>query len=112
MNNSIKLFGDQTPLVMLTVGDFKAMISREVQSALCEEREKSLEREEMSQKSAEEYLSREDVARLFGVDKSTLWRWNRDGMLPNIKMGSRVVYARSEIDRFVQNNQSKRQKNR
>lgn len=52
----------------------------------------------------EEYISRFEVAEKFGVNLSTLWRWNRDGYLPCIKIGRKVVYAASVIREFIDRN--------
>lgn len=40
------------------------------------------------------YISRQDTARLIGVAPSTLWSWNRTGILTAIKFGNRKVHYR------------------
>lgn len=45
----------------------------------------------MSEKSAAEYL---------GVNRSTIWRWNRLGLVSH-KIGGRRLYLKEEIDEFV-----------
>ena len=46
----------------------------------------------------EEYLSRKQVAELFGVDLSTVHNWTRTGKLKSYGLGSRVYYLRSDIE--------------
>lgn len=45
-----------------------------------------------------EYLSRKQVAQLFGVDLSTVHNWSRAGKLKPLGLGSRVYFLRSDID--------------
>lgn len=45
-----------------------------------------------------EYISRSEVAKMFGVDLSTLHNWNKKKILNPLGLGGRVYYLRSEID--------------
>ena len=45
------------------------------------------------------WLTAEQVSSLLGVDRSTLWRWNKEGYLPNFKFGNRVRYKESDVCR-------------
>jgi hypothetical protein len=49
----------------------------------------------------EEYVTRQRTAELLGVDLSTLWRWNRDGYLCTVKVGSKVLYRLSDINKIL-----------
>lgn len=42
-----------------------------------------------------------EAAHLLGVDRSTLYRWARAGMLNLTKVGGRTFVADAELDRFV-----------
>ncbi|MBQ8866668.1 MAG: helix-turn-helix domain-containing protein [Bacteroidaceae bacterium] len=46
------------------------------------------------------YLSAEETARRLKVDRSTLWRWNKDGYLITTKVGNKVRYKLSDVERI------------
>ena len=56
-----------------------------------------------------EYLRVYDVAKMFGVGKSTIWHWLKNGkFVQPIKLGNRVtVWKLSEIDEFIANSKSR-----
>ena len=49
-------------------------------------------------------LTRKEVAEIFGVNQSTLWRWQKRGILIPIKIGGKVRYRRSDIENELINN--------
>ena len=49
----------------------------------------------------EKYLSAKEVQELFGICSSTLWSWNKNGLLRHHKFGKKNVYALSDIRRFM-----------
>lgn len=94
-----------TQVVMFTAAEF-----REIVNTAAEEIARNTIGEVLPLPSQteceEEYLSRREVADKFGVNLSTLWRWNKDGFLPCIKIGRKVVYAASAIREFIDRNKS------
>lgn len=50
---------------------------------------------------AEEYLTRKEAADTLKVDVSTLWRWEKSGYLLSKKIGAKVVYAKSDIEKIL-----------
>lgn len=52
----------------------------------------------------ETYLSRDEVAEMLRVDKSTLWRWNRDNYLVHIEVGGKRRYRMSDVKRILGEN--------
>ncbi len=52
-------------------------------------------------KSAEEpiWLSSAQVCERLDVNRSTLWRWSKEGYLPGTKFGNRVRYKLSDVER-------------
>lgn len=42
-----------------------------------------------------------EAAHLLGVDRSTLYRWAREGMIHLTRVGGRTFVADAELDRFV-----------
>lgn len=51
--------------------------------------------------NTESYLSREEVAQILSVDKSTLWRWNRDNNLVHIEVGGKRRYRMSDVKQIL-----------
>lgn len=48
------------------------------------------------------YLTAEEIAQMLGVDKSTLWRWDKCGYLPKVKVGSKVRYRESDVRNLME----------
>ena len=67
-------------------------LERVVQNAI----DKLLEQRE---NKPEVYLTAETAKRL-QVDRSTLWRWNKEGYLVSTKVGSKVRYKLSDVERI------------
>lgn len=49
----------------------------------------------------EKYLTADETARMIPCDKSTLWRWNKNGYLKSLKMGNKVRYRLSDIENLL-----------
>jgi DNA-binding transcriptional regulator YiaG len=45
-----------------------------------------------------EYLSRNDVAKMFGVDISTVSNWQKSGKLNPLGISGRVYFLRNEVE--------------
>lgn len=45
-----------------------------------------------------EYLTRQQVAKMFDVDLSTVHNWSRSGKLKPMGLGSRVYFLRKDIE--------------
>ncbi len=52
-------------------------------------------------KQNESYLTPDEVAGIFHVDRSTLWRWAKIGYLIPAEVGGRRFYKKSEIDAIL-----------
>jgi hypothetical protein len=52
-------------------------------------------------KESDEYLTRQDVAKLCKVSISTVSNWKNDSVITAYGMGGRVYYKRSEIDKAM-----------
>lgn len=50
----------------------------------------------------ESYLTSNQVCRLLGVNRSTLWRWAKEGYLAPINMGGRSRYKQSSITKIME----------
>lgn len=57
---------------------------------------------EKVEKKKETHLTPTEVCNKLHVDKSTLWRWNRDGYLKKIKIGGKPFYKLSDIEKLME----------
>lgn len=55
----------------------------------------------VTDQAAETYPSREKVAEMLDVDKSTLWRWAKRGLLVPIEIGGKRRYKMSDVRRML-----------
>ena len=51
-----------------------------------------------SPKPPNEYLTRKNVAEMFGVDVSTIHNWCKSGQLKPLGLGRRVYFLRSDVE--------------
>jgi excisionase family DNA binding protein len=47
-----------------------------------------------------------EVASLLGVDLSTLYRWDKQGVLKRQRIGGKVVYRASDVEEIVKSRKS------
>ena len=50
----------------------------------------------------ETYLTVFQASKRLGVDRSTLWRWDKENYLKTIKIGSKVRYRLSDIEKILE----------
>lgn len=56
-----------------------------------------------TENDGERYLSRKETADLLKVDFSTLWRWNKSGLLRSKKVGPRrVLYNYKDVMNLIE----------
>ena len=58
---------------------------------------RDLMREEAAKNKAEVYLPLTEVAKRLGVNRSSLWRWEKQGYLVPVRTGVKVRYRESDI---------------
>lgn len=49
----------------------------------------------------EEYLSRNEVAQLFGITTQTIYRWAKRGYLAPVMIGGMLRYRKSDCERIL-----------
>ena len=54
------------------------------------------------QQKEETYLTAKECAERLSVDLSTLWRWDKTGYLPKVKMGKKIFYRLSDIQKLME----------
>ncbi len=50
------------------------------------------------------YLNTSEVCKLIKVSHVTLWRWRKNGVIPFIKYGRKVLYKLSDVEAFINQN--------
>lgn len=63
--------------------------------------------EQFQPKQPEEYLSRNQVCELLKINLSSLWRWTTKGTLIGHNIEGKVLYKRSQIEAYLDNNKTK-----
>ena len=51
--------------------------------------------------SVETYPSPDQVAKMLGVDRSTLWRWRKSGYLVPLEIGGKRRYKMSDVKQIL-----------
>ena len=46
-------------------------------------------------------LTRAETAELLHVDLATLWRWNKEGYLPAVKVGAKTMYRKEDLAKIL-----------
>lgn len=94
-------------LVVMTAEDLQRTVQEAVETAMQRMRDQMTLPTASDEPEVEEYLSRDEVAQILGVDISTLWRWAESGYLPCVHFGRKVKYLPSVIKLFVERNKGK-----
>ncbi len=86
---------EQYILLNMNRDELKVLITDAVQKEF-----KKLKPEETKAK----LLTKNEVIELFSISLTTLYRWDKVGLLPIIRIGSRVYYLESDISKIVEKN--------
>ena len=84
-------FGNQSSQLLMIVSqdDLERVVQKAI-GQLLDQRESK----------PEVYLTAGETAKRLKVDRSTLWRWNKEGYLVSTKVGSKVRYKLSDVERI------------
>lgn len=95
MDSENSILGNQ--LVVMSRADLDAMVM-EMASKLAANNENNKDEEMFPISNEERFITREEAAKLLHVDFTTLWRWNKTGLLLAKKVGPRrVMYKYTDV---------------
>ena len=99
MDNTIVSLIKEYPDVTLGIkaGDLKEMVDYCMEKK-CKDLEKLV-----ADANTETYLSPEQTAKKLDVNKSTLWRWSKNGYLVPVEVGGKRRYKLSDIQKLLGN---------
>lgn len=63
--------------------------------------ERKREEDSLRKLSEKPTLSRKDASKMLGVSLATLWKWAKDGYLKPVKIGTKVMYKRSDVEALL-----------
>ena len=101
MNSENSILGNQ--LVVMSRADLDALVEKMASNLIAmrvEAEDKATRRNDVCPVvyDDERFITREETAKLLHVDFSTLWRWNKLGLLRPNKVGPRrVMYKYSDV---------------
>jgi len=65
---------------------------------------------EIAEARKEKYLTKQDVKNLCGVCDATLWHWNKKNYLNIVKIGNKVKYRMSDVQKILDGSSMKNSK--
>ena len=86
---------DETPIVMLTVGQL-----REVMKSFIDEAIKSVV--SVEENDIDSFLTTEEVCEYLRISRPTIHRWKREGVIPHIRIGKNIRYRESDLRDVLQ----------
>lgn len=51
---------------------------------------------------SDKYLTITETEKKYGISKTTLWRWSKDGYLPKVKLGGKCYYRETDITKLME----------
>jgi len=82
-----------TKIIITTPEVLRTLIQDSIREALPEQTAKPKDPEK------EELLKISDVAKIFKVSQTTIHQWKKQGKIPFVKMGDRLYFKRSDINK-------------
>ncbi len=81
----------------INAADLKAVVSSIVRE------ERAQVAKEIAEQNESATLTRRQAAKALNVTLSTLWRWDKEGYLKPVKIGTKVLYRQCDIDNILCN---------
>ncbi|MDH8700935.1 excisionase family DNA binding protein [Dysgonomonadaceae bacterium PH5-43] len=97
MVNKYLLFKENPDLnITIKIGELVEMVEYAIK----------LSRQELEQQvvdaKKETYLTRVEASKMLSVDKSTLWRWNKQKYLTHVEVGGKRLYRMSDVKQILE----------
>ena len=86
---------NQNVMLVMTLEDLTELFKSVIQ--------KYANEKDSSKEEDPHLLSVEESTKILNVSKPTLWRWAKDGYIKPTKIGKRVYYPKSEIEKIIKN---------
>lgn len=77
---------------------FSEDLIRNLRTEIMEEREKASDEDRL--------LTKKEVLEMFDVCDTTLWHWGKNNLLKPIKIGSKVMYCKSDVKNLLNKQRS------
>lgn len=91
--------GGGTTLIAVDAADLKTKM-RELFREVVDEFQAERDAAAKARKEDAGLLTVAEVCNVLHVCKTTLWRWNNNGLLPVVKIGSKAYYRMSDVERL------------
>lgn len=92
MEKFLKKGLDSNVQIVCTLGDLRQLF------ADWRDEQKAKEQRKLQQEKKEDYLTVNEVCKILGVTKPTLWRWSKMNYLVPTKVGKKNFYKASDIN--------------
>ena len=86
---------DETPIVMLTVGQLREVIKSFIDEAI-----KSVV--SVKENDIDSLLTTEEACEYLRISRPTIHRWKREGFIPHIRIGNNIRYRESDLREVLQ----------
>lgn len=93
--------GSPSTILQISAADLRAVVN-EMWDRAQENAEKTL-----AEHRERPTMTREEAAKALNVTLSTLWRWDKINYLKPVKIGTKVLYRASDIERMLTSKQGK-----
>lgn len=87
--------------ITIRLGDLMIAANKLLAEARRDARHEALA--DAAEEKAEGLIPRIKVAHRLNVNLTTLWKWNKQGILPAVKIGTKVMYRPEDLDRLIKN---------
>lgn len=81
---------------------FKALLAPLIKEVVLTTIEEQQQAQQQTETVEDAEVTPQEAARQLNVSVTTLWRWNNNGYLKNVKIGRMTYYRQSDLDAIKQ----------